>query len=438
MLAEPAGAASATADELPEPLAQEHARLQEKWKADDLARAIKAADAYEAKNAAALGDALFRLGVHLRYNVRAARTELEWPHESGWQEMTDIRAAWLREQVADHFTYQTQRGTSPLRFGPQAWHDYINALLFTQQVDPVVEWLEDLPDWDGEPRACELLRVAFEIDREKTPKAIEHWASRYLTLGAICRTYRPGVKQDEMPVIVGPQGCGKSTLLQWLLPDAHRSAWFNDGLNLADNPRERAEALQGRLIVEVGEMAGSTRAELESLKAFLSRTEDRQRLAYRRDPETLPRRCIIVGTANGSPLPNDPTGNRRFVAVHITGGNVKRTRDYLEKNRGQVWAEALRLYHSGDEAWLPSKLAAVQATGNEYARRRDDMIEDAIDEWLSGQNGHGFTLAEAIAGAGVNPRDERRVGAALRQRGYEKRRERRGGGAHPMVWRLPA
>ena len=84
---------------------------------------------------------------------------------------------------------------------------------------------------------------------------------------------------------------------------------FSDGLNLAAHPKERAEALQGKVYVEASEMAGATRAELESLKAFVSRQNDGSvRLAYRRDPESTPRRCIIVGTSNNmNCLPNDPT-----------------------------------------------------------------------------------------------------------------------------------
>ena len=247
-----------------------------------------------------------------------------------------------------------------------------------------------------------------------------------------------------MPVLIGPQGIGKSTLLQWLLPAEHRDAWFSDGLHLAGLPQERAEALQGRLIVEAGEMAGSSRAELESLKAFLSRQNDGMvRLAYRRNPETMLRRCIIVGTANDSALPNDPTGNRRFVAVHVTSGHVKRLREYLDEHRDQLWAEAVHLYRESTEAWLPSDLADVQASSNEHARRRDDVLEDALDRWLQGQNGVGFTMADAVAGCGlaidgdaavkVDQRAQRRVGSALRLRGYEKRRAR-AAGTREWVW----
>ena len=72
-------------------------------------------------------------------------------------------------------------------------------------------------------------------------------------------------------------------------------------LHLASEPKARAEALLGRVLVECSEMAGSGRADLESLKAFLTRTDDGSvRLAYRRNPETMLRRCIIAGTTNSS------------------------------------------------------------------------------------------------------------------------------------------
>ena len=92
---------------------------------------------------------------------------------------------------------------------------------------------------------------------------------------------------------------GSQRFLRNILPDEYRNEWFGDGLHLAADRKTRVEALQGRVIVEAAEMAGSTRAELESLKAFLSAQDDGNvRLAYRHNPEPSPRMCIIVGTAN--------------------------------------------------------------------------------------------------------------------------------------------
>ena len=49
---------------------------------------------------------------------------------------------------------------------------------------------------------------------------------------------------------------------------------FSDSLNLAGTPQERAESMQGRAIVEASELAGVTKADIASLKTFLSRIDD--------------------------------------------------------------------------------------------------------------------------------------------------------------------
>ena len=113
-------------------------------------------------------------------------------------------------------------------------------------------------------------------------------------------------------------------------------------------------------------MQGARRADLESLKAFLSRTDDGStRLAYRHNPEPMPRRCIIVGTADRpDPLPDDPN-LRRFVPITLTGGNAARVMEFMDKCRDQLWAEGLYLYERGQDARLPDELKGKQAEATE-------------------------------------------------------------------------
>ena len=159
--------------------------------------------------------------------------------------------------------------------------------------------------------------------------------------------------------LVGPQGIGKSTAWAWLLPgEPQRSLWFSDGLSFHDDQKAKAEALQGMVLVEASEMTGSTKAEVETIKRFLSRTNDNIRLTYRRDPSPLLRRCMIVGTTNDPRcLPNDSSGNRRFLPVPCTGGDPAHTRAYLDEHREQLWAEALhRVRENHETAYLPDSL----------------------------------------------------------------------------------
>ena len=145
---------------------------------------------------------------------------------------------------------------------------------------------------------------------------------------------------------------------------------------------------------------------------------------------------MIVGTTNlADPLPNDPNGNRRFVVIRLECGDVHQVIDYLEVNRAQLWAEARELYRQGVEAWLPHALARVQSVTNESARRRDELLEDALDRLLPEMAGS-FSLADAAkkvglidngeTGVDLAIRDQRRLAAALTARGYGPKVERQG------------
>ena len=387
------------------------------------------------RDAAVLEAVLETLKIELRYNLRRQQPEMrKGGMEGEWCQFTDLSTAKMRRIIAERFTYKTHRGTSPLRYGRQTWTEHTDAILEDLKVDPFLEWLAALPPWDEIERLDKWLRDAFEVDETNNPDVVA-WVSRFVFLGAVWRAYEPGTKLDEMPVLVGRQGIGKSTALRLALPP-DQPELFADGLHLAAQPHHRAEALQGRVIVEVAEMAGTNRAELESLKAFLSRVDDGGvRLAYRRDPEPAPRRAIIVGTTNDPrPLPNDPSGNRRFVVIKLTGGDVADLKAYMDGARNQLWAEAVSRYDQRETAWLPAVLKAAQAEVNEGSRRRDDILEDTVEGWLGEGEAmrSGFTMDELIDGirrthddlVSRSGFDQRRVGAILERRGLKKSRPR--------------
>ena len=309
-------------------------------------------------------------------------------------------------------------------------------MCYSREVDPFIEWLESLPEWDGQSRLAMWLMDVFDTP----PSTLAAWAGAFMVLGPIARAYSPGAKLDEMPVLIGPPGCGKSTAIRCLLPQ-DSPEWFIDGLDLAGNPKERAEALQGRVLVEAAEMSGVSRADVESLKAFLSRTDDGAvRLSYRRDPEQMLRRCVIVGTADRQdPLPAD-RNTRRFVSILLNGGNPAKLREYLDANRAQLWAEGLHLHRKGKEARLPDTLKGLQDEVNATTRARDAILEDAVGEWVEGRVP--FTLAELAEGVGLAQvgeatklptRETRRLTEALRGLDYMGRRTKVDG-VQAMRW----
>ena len=225
-----------------------------------------------------------------------------------------------------------------------------------------------------------------------------------------------------------------------MLPPADRRAWFSDALKFHADVKAQVEALQGRVIVEAAEMSGSTRAEVESMKAFLARQDDGAvRLTYRRDPIDLPRRCVIVGSTNDPRcLPNDPSGNRRFVPVPVSAGNPRAIRTFMNKHREQLWAEARhRVKVLKEPAWLPDELKQQQMALNEQYRATDEIAEDVVQEFLQGHPGP-VTIRQIADGIKWDSggRYAYRIRTVLKQLGYIPVR-RRVAGALGRYWTPP-
>ena len=385
------------------------------------------------KDADALEGALGTLGITLRYNLRAMQAEIS--NGGGtWTKTTDRSSADLRRLIAGKFSYRLARKQeiAPLKYGKDSWDEHLNALLYHRETDPFKDWLEGLPEWDGKKRLIRLLPDCLgALDGPLT-----RWAGTYLTLGAVQRTYEPGGLLREIPIIIGPQRAGKSQLLSNLLPPEHPD-WFSDSVCVSDPTQKRVEGMLGRVIVELSELTGFRRAELESLKAFISRRDDgATRLAYRRDPETALRRCILAGTSNDTEcLPADPSGNTRFVPIQC--GEGSHVEPYLAERRDQLWAEGLAIYRKGERANLPRSMMHLQAEHGELHRRKDPVIEDAVAAIV----GEGpLTIIELfrMACPSISPSDRRavsRLADALRLAGWQKKRERTEGGGLAYLWR---
>ena len=354
--------------------------------------------------------------------------------EGSGERTTDRSSADLRRQIADRFSYRLagDKGLAPLRYGLDSWSEHLNALLFSREVDPFLVWLEALPKWDGTKRLAKLLTAC--LGAAEGP--LTSWASTYLCLGPIQRSYDPGCLLRQIPILIGPQDAGKSQLLRNLLPGQFPE-WFSDDVSVADAGQKRLEGMLGRVIVELSELTGFRRAELENLKSFITRRDDgATRLAYRRDPEVSPRRFILVGTSNDQEcLPADPSGNTRFVPVLCSKGS--HVEPVLDRWREMLWGEALSLYRDGERANLPRELMGLQADHAEKHRRKDQVVEDAVAK-IEGEGPH--TIGElCMMTSPATPSSDRRAVArladALHLAGWAKKRERTDSGGLAYLWR---
>lgn len=237
---------------------------------------------------------------------------------------------------------------------------------------PIKEYLES-QFWDGAPRLEHIFIDYLGAEDNHYTRQV----TRKMMVAAIKRLYEPGCKFDEMLVLIGPQGAGKSSMLAKL-----GKKWFSDSLRSFEN-KEAGEHLQSGWIFEIGELSAMKRSEVEEVKAFLSKTEDRYRVAYDRQVSEFPRKCVFFGTTNTRDFLRDSTGNRRFwpVDIHPEKAKYSHWSHLTDHIVGQIWAEAVYLYKAGETLELDEK-AQVEAIKQQALHMETDPREGIIQEWL--------------------------------------------------------
>lgn len=241
---------------------------------------------------------------------------------------------------------------------------------------PIQQYLDSLT-WDGTLRVDTLLIDYFgAVDNSYTRAAI-----RKTLCAAVTRVYHPGAKFDMVLVLVGKQGTYKSTFVRKLGMD-----WFSDTFSTFQG-KESFEQLRGAWLVEMAELSGLKKAEVETIKQFISKCDDMYRPAYGRTVETYKRQCVFFGTTNDSDFLHDPSGNRRFNPINIDFDRAtKSVKDDLTQNEvDQIWAEAKYLTEQGEKLYFDdeeSELAKQSQVEHSAVDERTGLVEKYLERLL--------------------------------------------------------
>lgn len=203
--------------------------------------------------------------------------------------------------------------------------------------NPVCDYLMSLK-WDDTPRLDTWLHTYCHVEDTPFSRAV---AAKTLIAG-VARILQPGCKADTLTILIGPQGYLKS----WVWRALASESWFTD--HLSDlHSKDAAMDLRSKWIVEFADLDNFGRSELETIKRFLSATQDHYRPPYGRHASTVLRSVIFAGTTNKDTFLKDETGNRRFWPVQVRGRCDVMG---LLAERDQLWAEAVSRFQAG-EAW---------------------------------------------------------------------------------------
>lgn len=309
-----------------------------------------------------MDEKLWPISYNLLTDSVDVRGSLPWPRiKPGW---SDNDMAQLNSYISSHYGI----------YAPMKSKDALITVASERQFHPIREFFASLPPWDGVKRVETLLVDYLGAEDSEYTRAV----TKKTLAAAVARVYEPGVKFDSVLIINGSQGIGKSTLFSRL-----GGQWFSDSLTLTDmRDKAAAEKLQGYFILELGELAGMKKADIETVKSFISRRDDKYRASYGITVESHPRQCVIVGTTNAeNGFLRDVTGNRRFWPVAVSGATMKKPWHLTMNEICQIWAEAITIWKAREPLYLENALLSAARKQQQAAMETDDR-EGLVKKYL--------------------------------------------------------
>ena len=302
----------------------------------------------------------------------------------------------------------------------------IQDLLRSEEVrayNPICEFLEDLPQWDGQNHVARLFSRLPGLSTEQhhflavwLRSAVAHWLQMDVMHGNEC-----------VPTLIGAQGCGKTTFVRRLLPQQLRQ-YYLDHLNLS-NKFDKEMALTNNLLVNLDELDAIRPSQHSALKQTLSKSKVNGRPIFGRAQADRPRYASFVATTNNLHPLTDATGSRRYICLTIPEGQLIDNTgdiDYL-----QLYAQVLyELRELKVPYWFNNdEVARIQELNLDYMAKKDmtEMIEACFQRPEEGETGRmmsntevlgiltkAFPSLKMMAGLGI------KLGLAMKKLGFEQ------------------
>lgn len=240
---------------------------------------------------------------------------------------------------------------------------------------PIRDYLNAV-QWDGIHR----IKSVFTDFLGATDNIYTQSVAVVTFVGCVARIMQAGVKFDTCTTLVGKQGTGKS---KFLFKIAVNPEWFTDGVTTFDG-KDFYESIQGKWIIELGEGTAFQKSIKERCKQAIASQQDTYREPYARHPTVRKRQCVFFGTTNNYDFLKDETGDRRYypIDVNIAKATKSIDTDLTPEYVGQLWAEAVQLYNSGQSIYIQDSQVLALAEQEQRKHFDESPLQSDIYNFL--------------------------------------------------------
>ncbi len=258
--------------------------------------------------------------------------------------------------------------------------------------NPVLAFLNDLPQWDGQNHVARLFSRIPGISSEQLAylsiwlrSAVAHWLQLDTMHG-----------NEVVPVLIGAQGCGKTTFLRRLLPLQLRE-YYLDHLNLS-NKFDKEMALTNNLLVNLDELEAIRPSQHAALKQTLSKNKVNGRPIFGKAQDDRPRYASFVSTTNNPHPLTDATGSRRYICLTIPKGQFIDNAGDIDYE--QLYAQVLyEIREMEAPYWFNNEeVARIQQLNLAYMQQQDiaEMVKACFRKPTDGEKVKSLNTTEML------------------------------------------
>ena len=259
-----------------------------------------------------------------------------------------------------------------------------------ERYDPMNDYLEHLPRWDGKDRVTELA--------ERIPTEWSEWTHLFhiwmRSMVAMWLGKGQLTGNALVPLLIGRQGCGKSSFCRILLP-RDLQEYYNDRINFK-NEQDLNLGLTSFALINLDVFDRVTQRQQIVLKYLVSTADLKYRPPYGKAYTSNRRYASFIGTTNEQTPLTDPSGSRRFVCVSINGDIDFET----PVRHDQLFAQLKQEIHDGERYWLTKDEERQLMEHNlQYQRLNGlgEMLMSIVQKPRSDEEGQWMSLKELSA-----------------------------------------
>lgn len=246
---------------------------------------------------------------------------------------------------------------------------------FSEVYNPLKDYVESLPIWDGKTDYIAELALKIKTDDDEFfADAFKRWFVALVGSGIDDLTFN-----HSMIIFSGNQGIGKSTFIRKLLPPQLKDYSYS-GM-IYPNSKDTLVFLSECLIIDLDEFSSLTRKHQEEVKELITKSKMKLRRAYSRMHENLIRRASFIGSLNDETFLSDLTGNRRFLCFKVDDIDYK-----SEVNYSGVYSQALHLFKNGFKFYFDKEEMDKLNARNEKFRAISSIEESITVNYIPAKN----------------------------------------------------